>query len=219
MRFLGGHPGEAAAVDAVPRTDLSDETEAVRHIVARLEALPPETARLLASMAYVLARAAYADLSISDVETAAMEQELTGVGLDRAQAVLVVEMAKLQEKTGGGTSDYLVTREFREYSTPEQRLALLRACYHVAAADDSITSMENSTLVEIASELDITREEAAVVRADFADKISARFGFVPPPAGPAPDVAENSGQNLAPDAPPAIAGDLTPDVPPDFRQS
>ena len=184
MRFLGGHPVEAAADGAGAPINLGDETEAVRRIVVRLEALPPETARLLAGMAYVLARAAYADLSISDVETAAMEQELTGAGLDPAQAVLVVEMAKLQEKTGGGTSDYLVTREFREHSTPEQRIALLRACYHVAAADESITSMENSTLVEIASELDLSHEDAAAVRADFADKISARFGFVPPPTAP-----------------------------------
>jgi len=44
-------------------------------------------------------------------------------------------MAKLQEKLSGETSDYLVTREFREHSTPEQQLALMRACYHIAAAD------------------------------------------------------------------------------------
>ena len=218
MRFLGGHPVEAApAGTAGP--DLGAETEVVRHIVDRLEALPPETARLLAGMAYVLARAAYADLDISQVETSAMELELTGAGLDQAQAVLVVEMAKLQEKTGGGTSDYLVTREFREHSTPDQRVALLRACYHVAAADQSITSMENSTLVEIASELDITHEDAAAVRAEFADKISARFGFMAQgaagSAGAAPEPAQDAGQDLAPDEPPAIAGDLAPDVPPD----
>ena len=88
-------------------------------------------------------------------------------------------MAKLQEKLSGETSDYLVTREFREHSTPEQQLALMRACYHIAAADNSITSMENSTLVEIANELGLSREDAARVRADFADKISARLGFVP----------------------------------------
>jgi uncharacterized tellurite resistance protein B-like protein len=173
MRFLGGHPADADAGSAT----LAAETEAVRHIVARLEALPPEQARLLAGMAYVLARAAYADLEISDVETTAMEKELTDAGLDQPQAVLVVEMAKMQEMSIGGTSDYLVTREFRERSTPQQRLGLLRACYHVAVADNSITSMENATLVEIASELDIGREEAAQVRAEFADKISARFGF------------------------------------------
>jgi uncharacterized tellurite resistance protein B-like protein len=176
LRFLGAQP---AASTPVERPQLDSETEAVRRIVARLETLPPETARWLAGMAYVLARAANADMTISDAETAAMAQELTSSGLDQAQAVLVVEMAKLQELTTGGTSDYLVTREFREHSTAEQRLALLRACYHIAAADDSISSMENSTLIEIASELDISHDEAAQARAEFADKISARFGLSP----------------------------------------
>jgi uncharacterized tellurite resistance protein B-like protein len=174
LRFLGAQPAASAPAE---RPQLDTETEAVRRIVARLESLPPETARSLAGMAYVLARAANADMKISEVETAAMVQELAGSGLDEAQAILVVEMAKLQELTTGGTSDYLVTREFREHSTMEQRLALLRACYHIAAADEAITSMENSTLVEIASELDISREEAAPVRAEFASRISARFGF------------------------------------------
>jgi uncharacterized tellurite resistance protein B-like protein len=173
LRFLGGRASDAPVVRPSPIA----ETEAVRRIVARLEALPPEQARLLAGMAYVLARAAYADLAISDAETAAMEHELTASGLDESQAVLVAEMAKLQEKTAGGTSDYLVTREFRELSTPEQRLTVLRACYRVCAADDSISGTESATLDEIASELDVTREEAAAIRAEFADRISARLGF------------------------------------------
>ena len=60
---------------------------------------------MLAATAYVLARAAYADLDISEDETSAMEDELTAsCGLDQAQAVLVVEMAKLQERTAGETS-------------------------------------------------------------------------------------------------------------------
>jgi uncharacterized tellurite resistance protein B-like protein len=184
MRFLGGRPGGTPAVpNTTPGTGLAQETAAVRSIVARLETLPPDQARFLASMAYVLARAANADLDISDVETAAMEQELANAGLDQSQALLVVEMAKLQEKTSGGTSDYLVTREFCEQSTPEQRLALLRACYHVAAADDRITTPESSVLFEIAGELELTREEAAQIRADFADKVSARFDFKGPGAG------------------------------------
>ena len=176
MRFIGGRAATEAAPEALP---LEAETEAVRRIVTRLETLPPEKARLLAGMAYVLARAANADMRISDVETQAIEDELVSSGLDQSQAVLVAEMAKLQERTAGGTSDYLVTREFREASTPEQRLAVLRACYHVTAADMAITSMESATLDEIANELEIEREQSAAVRAEFADLISARFGFRP----------------------------------------
>jgi len=183
LRFIGS-PNQPAAADTAGPADLVNETEAVRRIVGRLQALPPDRARLLAGMAYVLARAAYADLDISDLETAAMEKELVDTGLDQSQAILVVEMAKLQELTIGGTSDYLVTREFREHSTPEERLGLLRACYHVVVADDSISSMESSTLVEIAAELDIAHEDEAAVRAEFADKISARFNFGTPSAGP-----------------------------------
>jgi len=177
MRFLGSRAGEPATVDASGPRPLVSETEAVRRIVNRLEALPPDQARLLAGMAYVLARAAYADMEISDAETAAMEGELAGSGLDQSQSVLVVEMAKLQEKMAAGTSDYLTTREFRELSTPEQRMTVLRACFRVCTADDSISGAESATLDEIASELDIPSEDLHAVRAEFADKISARLGF------------------------------------------
>ena len=53
--------------------------------------------------------------------------------------MLVVEMAKLQARIEGATEDYVVTREFREISTMEQRLALLRCCFAVEAADGTIT--------------------------------------------------------------------------------
>ena len=62
-----------------------------------------DQARLIASAAYTLARAANADLEISDDETAAIERELQAHdGLDEATAVLVTEMAKLQARTVGG---------------------------------------------------------------------------------------------------------------------
>jgi uncharacterized tellurite resistance protein B-like protein len=183
MKFLGGRPGaepEAQAMEA--------ETEAVRQIVARLEALPPDRARLVAGMAYVLSRAANSDLTISEVETTAIENFLVDAGLDRPAAVLVTEMAKLQELTTGGTSDYLVTREFRQVSTPEQKVAVLRGCYLVASADATIGAMEIAALREIASELDIEKADADKVRAEFADRISARFRA--PEAAEAPEGPE-----------------------------
>ena len=175
MRFLGGRPASVPR----PEAPVDAETEAVRRIVARLETLPPEKARLLAGMAYVLARAANADLDISDVETQAIETALAGSGLDQSQAVLVAEMAKLQERTTGATSDYLVTREFRDAATAEECVMVLRACYQVAAADGSISAMESPTLDQIASELGIERAQAAAVRAEFADRISGPYGFPP----------------------------------------
>lgn len=183
LRFLGGREvatQPAARQPAVPSqlpADPVSETEAVRKIVARLESMPLDRARFLAGTAYVLARAAYADLDISTEETAVMEHEVTAAGIDESQAVLVVEMAKLQEKTTGATSDYLVTREFRDNTTAEQRLAVLRACFLVCAADDAISGSESSVLDQIADELDVPRADVSALRSEFAKKFSARLDF------------------------------------------
>jgi len=150
------------------------ETETVRRIVARLETLSPERARFLAGFAYILARAAHADLDISDDETAVMESALVELGgLDRAQAVLVVEMAKLQSRAKFGTEDFLVTREFAGFATDEEKVALLRSCFAVGAADDEITNDEAAVINEIAKELGIDRPTLNHVRDDFVDQFTA----------------------------------------------
>ncbi|HYN68867.1 MAG TPA: TerB family tellurite resistance protein [Candidatus Eisenbacteria bacterium] len=174
-RFLAGvaDPG-AADTDASPGDGDARDTATVRRIVRELEALPPERARFLASFAYVLTRAASADLEIANVEMAAIERLIAEYGgLPPAQAVLVAEMARTQSLLYGGTEDYLVTRQFRALSTPEERVALLRCCYLVGAADDTITASESDTLQTIARELDLDRPTVNAIRNEFASKLSA----------------------------------------------
>lgn len=150
------------------------ETATVRRIVARLEALPPAEARHLAAFAYVMSRAAHADLEISAAETAAMERYVVELGgLEEADAVVVVEMAKLQTRLHGATEDFLVTREFGRIATVEQKLALLRCCFAVGAADDSISADEASVVNEISRELALSREQLNAVRAEFVERLSA----------------------------------------------
>ena len=178
-RFLGldrGKPdprlptGDAAP----PIADSAAETATARRIVARLEALPREEARYLACFAYVMSRAANADFDISADETGLMERfAVEQGGLDEAQAVLVVEMAKLQARTQGSTEDFVVTREFRSISTPEQRRALVRCCFAIQAADGSISAPEASAVNEIARELDLERDEVNAIRTEFHEQLSA----------------------------------------------
>ena len=154
--------------------DPSGDTETVRRIVAKLEAMPPEQARLIASAAYTLARAANADLDISDEETAAIERELqSSEAIDEATAVLVTEMAKLQAKTVGGTEDYVVTREFKKLADDAQRVAVVRACYAVMAANGTISAEETGTINEIADELDIDEDVLRSIRAEYHEKFSS----------------------------------------------
>jgi uncharacterized tellurite resistance protein B-like protein len=178
-RFLGldrgGPDPRLPSGDAAPPLpDSAAETATARRIVARLEALPREEARYLACFAYVMSRAANADFDISADETALMERfAVEQGGLDEAQAVLVVEMAKLQARSQGSTEDFVVTREFRSISTPEQRLALVRCCFAIEAADGSITAEEASAVNEIARELDVERDNVNRIRAEFHEQLSA----------------------------------------------
>jgi tellurite resistance protein len=165
-------PSAAPAAPAVPTT--AGDTATVRRIVAKLEAMPPEQARLLAAAAYTLARAANADLEISDDETAAIERELQeGEHIDEPTSVMVAEMAKLQAKTVGGTEDYVVTREFANLATVEQRIDVLRACFVVAAANGSISAEESAEVNEIAKELQLDAYTLNRIRDEFHELLTS----------------------------------------------
>ena len=174
-RFFHSKPAPAPSSVATPAAPTAaGDTATVRRIVAKLEAMPPDQARLIASAAYTLARAANADLDISDEETAAIERELqANEALDEATAVLVTEMAKLQAKTVGGTEDYVVTREFKVLADDAQRLVVLRACFAVMAANGSISAEETATVNEIAAELDIDQATLNAIRAEYHEQLSS----------------------------------------------
>jgi len=169
-RFLGLRTDRASVT---PPADAA-ETATVRRIVAQLEALQPEERRYLAGFAYVLSRAAHADLHIDEGETRLMEQLLVQIGrLPEAQAVLAVEIAKHQTQLYGGTEDYLVTREFAARATDEQRSALMESCFAVVASDHRISAEEYSELTQIASELGLNQAQLNVIRRDYREHLEA----------------------------------------------
>jgi len=163
-RFLG--------LDNSP-DEVRGDTETVRRIAAQLERLPADKARYLASFAYVLARVAHADLEIDASEVAEMERIVhEAAHLSDAEAALVVQIAKSQAQHLGGTENYIVTREFREMATKEQRGELLECIYAVAAADGTISAEETAEIQLVAEELGFTRPEANALRSRYRDKLS-----------------------------------------------
>lgn len=154
--------------------EMTGDSQSIRRIASELEALPLDERRYIASFAYVLARAAHADLEISRAELDYMEQAVVEVGrLRSAQAVLVVEMARNMAELYGATDDYVVTRQFAENSTREQRETLLRTAFAVGAADDSITAPEVAELNEIGKELGFRADEVDTIRDEFRDQLAA----------------------------------------------
>jgi uncharacterized tellurite resistance protein B-like protein len=168
LDFLGLKKTEAAG--AAPA---SLETETVRKIVARLDAMDPERARYIAAFAYILSRVSHADLNISEKETAAMERIVMELGhLPEEQAVLVVQMAKTQSRLFGGTENFLVTREFTRLASHEQKLALLDCLFAVSAADLTVSTAEEAEIKKVVSELKLSHDDYIAARLHYRDYLA-----------------------------------------------
>src|SRR5947209_18542533 len=102
LKFLGmnvDHPGHG-----IPTA----ETETVRRIVQKLDQLPEEQARYIAAFAFLLSRAARADLNVSPEETEVMERiVMQQSGLSEELALGVVQRAKTQNQLLGSSENYL----------------------------------------------------------------------------------------------------------------
>ncbi len=159
----------------------SGDTDTVRRIVGALDRLEPARARYIAAFAYILGRVALADRHCSDAETRTMEQLVMRHGaLPEEQAVVVVQMAKSQNALFGGTEDFLVTREFNDLATPEQKLALLDCLYAVSAADHSIATVEDNEVRRIALELHVPFDAFIRVRLAYRARLAVLKD--PPPS-------------------------------------
>lgn len=139
----------------------------------KLDRLPEEQARYVAAFAFLLSRAARADLNISAGETAMMEGiVMQQGGLPEELALVVVQMAKTQNQLFGSTENYLVTREFERIATREQKLGLLDCLFAVTAADENITNEEDNVVKQIAGELKLSHDEYIAARSRFREYLA-----------------------------------------------
>ena len=141
------------------------EHSPLRDVVSALDRLEPERARHLARFAYLLGRVAHADRHVSTEETAAMETlVLDEGGLSRDQSILVVSLAKTSNLLFGGTADFEVAREFADSATYEEKLALARCLFAVAATEDSISMAEETEIHRILNQLKIQPSDLTALR-------------------------------------------------------
>lgn len=155
------------------RPESSAETETVRKITQSLDRLEPARARFIAAFAYLLSRVARADLDVSREETRMMERiVMERGGLPEEQAVIVVQIAKSQNILFGSTENYLVSREFNSIATHDEKLALVDCLFAVAAADESISTLEDNEVGQIADELRVEHKEYIAIRSSYRDYLA-----------------------------------------------
>jgi uncharacterized tellurite resistance protein B-like protein len=164
FRFLG----LGAAMTAADR-----EPESLRDLVTRLSALEPEDARFVAAFAYLLARVAGADLETGGTERETIARRLaSAAGLEPERADLLAEAAIAAAGSHGASDDHLVARAFRGMASPEECVLLVRCLYAVAAADESITTLEDNEIFEIATEIGLARTEVVALRAEWREHLA-----------------------------------------------
>lgn len=153
---------------AEPVAESKAASSTIRRITEELDHMEPDRAKYIASFAYILGRAAHADMSVSDEETREMERIVQNVaGLPEAQAILVVQIAKAQHALFGSTENFVVTREFNRLATRAQKLALLNCLFAVSSSDRSISTIEDNEIRKVSREL----------RLDHSDFIAARSAY------------------------------------------
>jgi len=141
----------------------------LRDLVNSLEHLDPARARHLARFAYLLGRVAHADQHVSPEETRSMEDLVVQEGaLTADQAVLVVGLARSAHLMFGGTADFEIARDFAEAATYDEKLALARCLFRVAATDEAISVAEESEIHRIALHLKIQPQDLTALRVSHA---------------------------------------------------
>jgi uncharacterized tellurite resistance protein B-like protein len=140
----------------------------LRETLDALDHLAPDRARYLAAFAYLLGRVAHADQHVSPDETRMMEDLVAEHGgIERDQAMLVVQLAKTSNLLFGGTANFLVAREFAELATYEQKLALMRCVFAVSSSDAAISTIEEGEIHKLARELRVEHADLVALRVNY----------------------------------------------------
>lgn len=156
------------------RADREAEPVSLVEIGKALESLPPEQARLAAAFAYLLARIAGADLRTDDHERASIADRLEAFGeLSAEQAGLLADTAIQAALLHGASDDHLVARAFRDMTGHDERLRLLRCLYAVAAADESISTLEDNEIFEVAEAIGVARLDVIALRSEWKEYLGS----------------------------------------------
>jgi uncharacterized tellurite resistance protein B-like protein len=159
-----------AWLGVTPSENPSSEHSPLRDLVQTLDRMEPDRARHLARFAYLLGRVAIADRHVSPEETQTMERLLVEHGgLTPAQATVVVGLARTSNLLFGGTADFTVAQEFAQHADYEEKLALARCLFAVAATDQSISLAEEAEIHRVVNQLRILPEDLMALRVQHKD--------------------------------------------------
>ena len=88
-------------------------------------------------------------------------------GLPPEHATLVVGLAKATHAMFGVTVNFAITQEFTDSASYDERLALARCLFAVAASDARISTAEEAEVHRITNQLRIERPDLTTIRLQY----------------------------------------------------
>jgi uncharacterized tellurite resistance protein B-like protein len=150
-------------------------SDPIEHLARDIEGLPPERARFIAAFAFLLSRIAAADHEVTADEANTLERMVREKGgLPAAQAAAVVQHARTHQQRSGGTDDFLVTREFAQTASYDEKLALIDCLFAVAASDTRIRTTESNEIGRIATGLRVEQRDLSRIRNQYREFLAAK---------------------------------------------
>lgn len=133
--------------------------------------------RKIAAFSGLLGRVAFSDLDISPEEIGKIDKILkrtSSLGENEINAVLQI----VKEETARlvGLEDHIYTNEINELVSREQKFEMMVALFLVAAADKTITPVEEEELRKISKALHFSQNEFIEIRAKFKKYLSVFQG-------------------------------------------
>jgi len=153
-------------------SDTASDNPFASALAEHLTRFPPERLEYLAGFAGQLTRVAYSDDDLSDVERETISAILTKrAGLSESEAGVVIDLLLGQIKLLRGTEEYRLNRALNDHATREEREAVVDCLFAVAAADDSVSNVEDLEIRKIGHALEIPNERIMDIRGRYRDRL------------------------------------------------
>ena len=132
----------------------------------------PERAERVAVFAALLARVAFADEEVSDLEVRSIAETVVRYGgMAESEAEAVAHVARDRTVALRGVDDNRLTRRFNEVASEDDKVGLLECLYAVATADDLVTHVEDREIRRIADALLVPASRILEIRSRHREKL------------------------------------------------
>jgi uncharacterized tellurite resistance protein B-like protein len=162
LTTLGFH-GDGAPADA--------DAAFMRRLQTQLVRLGPERMEYLAGFAGELARVADVDDGMSAAEAALIKTQLTEHGLTDVEAAVVLDLLRHEIEVLHSLPHHVLNRAVNKHASAAEKEALVDCLYAVAAADHSVSDLEEREIRRVADALLIPHSVLMRIRGRYRDRI------------------------------------------------